>query len=101
MSIEMGARYLSNDEDSFIAATTAAGAHPADPGLDLKRWRRRDPDKLVGQLLIQIPDKPQAAPALGGFDEAALERVVLRVQGRLTRPDKQAYASPGRLLLQA
>ncbi|QUD86046.1 helix-turn-helix transcriptional regulator [Phenylobacterium montanum] len=92
MSAEMAARYLSLDENSLGVVTAAAGIHPVDLGLDLHRWRRRDLDRLVSGLPLKVQAPPLAQPQSGGLDEEALERLILRVQERIKRPEKLAMS---------
>ena len=94
MSAEMASRYLSLDENSFAIVCAAAGAHPIDLGLDLRRWRRRDLDKLVSALLLKLQAPPMLKPTQGALDEDALERLVLRVQEKISVQRSSLSASP-------
>jgi hypothetical protein len=75
MDNRLACAYLSIGENSLRTLTALRGVKPVDMGLDMKRWRRRDLDRLVDSLPEKGADAEPGAKPVANAAQDALSRV--------------------------
>ena len=86
MSEDLACAYLSVSSNSLRIIAMRNNVDPVDTGLEMKRWRRRDLDRLVDSLPSKRPDGSREQDPPADLAQEALARVQAAAGGRRRRP---------------